>query len=353
MIQRIIFCAIIALLGPVAKAQETFPVNGTHHENHNVYFLTNAAIHVDFETTIENGTLLIQEGYVTAVGTEIEKPKGAVKIDLKGKHIYPSFIDPFSNYGMPKLEKGKRGHGPQIESKKEGAYAWNQALNPEVDAAKIFSVDTKKAEELRKLGFGAVITHQHDGIIRGTSTGVLTGNGSANEMMVNGYSAAMYSFKKGTSTQDYPGSLMGAIALLRQTYFDAEWYASLQNDDEYNLGLDAFIANQTLPQVFAVTDYLSAVRADKIGDEFGIQYIIKGSGDEYKKMDYIQSTNAAFILPLDFPKAYDVTDPYDAMVISTEDMKHWEMAPTNPALLRKMKSLFIYCRWLKKRKETI
>ncbi|MBL4623965.1 MAG: amidohydrolase family protein [Flavobacteriales bacterium] len=333
-------------------AQETFPVNGTHNENHNYYYFTNATIHVDFETTIEKASLLVQNGYVVAVGADIEKPKGSVKVDLKGKHIYPSFIDPYSNYGMPKIEKKKRDWSPQIESKKEGAFTWNQALNPEVDAAKLFKVDAKTSKELRANGFGAVLTHQMDGIIRGTSTGVLTGDGNENKMMIAGYSAAMYSFKKGSSTQDYPGSLMGAIALLRQTYYDAEWYMSLQNENEYNLGLDAFLANQTLPQIFAVTDYLSAVRADRIGDEFGMQYVIKGSGDEYKNIKYVQSTNAAFILPLNFPKAYDVTDLYDALIVTTEDMKHWELAPTNPAIFEQNNIPFAFTADGLKKKES-
>ncbi|MDC3259979.1 amidohydrolase family protein [bacterium] len=334
MAQRLFLSVFITIVSLPVSAQETFPVNGTHNESHIYYYFTNATVHVDYETTIENASLLIQDGYVIAAGVGIKDPKGSVKIDLDGKHIYPSFIDPFSNYGMPKLEKSKkqRGDGPQIESKKSGAYAWNQALNPEVDAAKIFKTDVKTAKELRANGFGAVLTHQQDGIIRGTSTSVLTGDDNENKMMIAGYSAAMYSFKKGSSAQDYPGSLMGAIALLRQTYYDSEWYMSLQNEDEYNLGLDAFLANQTLPQIFAVTDYLSAVRADKIGDEFGVQYIMKGSGDEYKNIDYVQSTDAAFILPLNFPKAYDIADPYDALVVTTEDMKHWESAPANPAI---------------------
>ena len=334
MVQRLFLSVFITIVSLPVSAQETFPVNGTHNESHTYYYFSNATVHVDYETTIENASLLIKDGYVIAVGDGIKEPEGSVKIDLDGKHIYPSFIDPFSNYGMPKLEKRKkkRSDGPQIESKKSGAYAWNQALNPEVDAAKIFKTDAKASKNLRANGFGAVVTHQQDGIIRGTSTSVLTGNDNENKMMIGAYTAAMYSFKKGNSAQDYPGSLMGAIALLRQTYYDSEWYIGLQNEEEYNLGLDAFLANQTLPQIFAVTDYLSAIRADKIGDEFGVQYIIKGSGDEYKNIEYVQSTNAAFILPLTFPSAYDINDPYDALVITTEDMKHWESAPANPAI---------------------
>ena len=126
---------------------------------------------------------------------------------------------------------------------------------------------------------------------------------------------------------------MGAIALLRQTWYDADWYASNAGRMEANLSLMALNAQRELPQLFVVRDYLSALRADKVGDEFGIQYIIKGNGDEYRRIADIKATGAAFVIPVNFPAAYDVEDPYDALLVKLADMKHWELAPTNPATL--------------------
>jgi imidazolonepropionase-like amidohydrolase len=331
------FCILHTAYCQLSSAQETFPVNGTRENNKLYYAFTNATIFTDYQTKIENATLLIKEGKVEAAGTDIKIPEGAVVTDLKGKFIYPSLVDVYTSYGMPEVKK-ENVHGPQMESKTKGAYAWNQALKPEFNASSAFAVDTKKAEELRKNGFGSVLTLQQDGIARGTSAFVLLSDVKENKLLLKEKVTACYSFKKGNSTQDYPSSLMGSIALLRQTYFDAQWYASLsfgEGRGEANLSLQAWNDIQSLPQIFETDDFLSALRADKVGDEFNKQYIIKGSGTEYRRMDEIKATNASFILPLNFPDPYDVEDPYDALIVNLDDLKHWEMAPTNLAAFEK------------------
>src|SRR5690606_12567611 len=62
-----------------------------------------------------------------------------------------------------------------------------------------------------------------------------------------------------------------------------------------------------LPSFFETIDKFSLLRADRIGDEFGIQYIIKGAGDEYQRLQEVKATKATLILPLRFPDAYDVS----------------------------------------------
>ena len=89
-----------------------------------------------------------------------------------------------------------------------------------------------------------------------------------------------------------------------------------------------------MPQFFEVSDKLSLLRADKLGDEFGIQFIMKGSGDEYQRIEEIKNSGASIIASLNFPKAFDVEDPYAAMLVSLEDMKHWEQAPANLTVLQ-------------------
>src|ERR1051326_6002814 len=179
------------------------------------------------------------------------------------------------------------------------------------------------------------MTFKKDGIARGSAVFVSLADERENQLVLKEKAAAMYSFDKGTSTQDYPSSLMGSIALLRQTYYDAQWYAKDDSKKEINISLDAWNKVQSLPQIFEAGDKLSALRADKVGDEFKMQYIIKGSGDEYQRIDDIKETHARFILPLKFPAPYDVEDPYDAALVSYTDMKHWEMAPLNPCAFEK------------------
>ena len=102
-----------------------------------------------------------------------------------------------------------------------------------------------------------------------------------------------------------------------------------------NLSLKAWNEIQSLPQIFDASDKWNDLRADRIGDEFGVQYIIKGGGNEYQRIKEIAATKATYILPLNFPQAMDVEDPNDARFVSLGDMKHWELAPTNPAAFEK------------------
>ncbi|HSZ86729.1 MAG TPA: amidohydrolase family protein [Puia sp.] len=328
----------------LAIAQTTFPANDVADLRNNVFAFTNATIVKDGNTTLTNATLVIREGKIISAGNNVDVPKDAVVIDCKGKYIYPSFIDIYSDYGIPVAERTRAGFDfrapTQMNSNTKGAYNWNQAIKPETDASKIFTVDDGKAKPLRDLGFGTVLTHEKDGIARGTGVVVTLANEKENLVIVKEKASAHYSLSKGNSTQSYPGSLMGVIALLRQTYLDGQWYKSKPAKEGLNLSLQAWNDNQSLPQIFEANDKWNDVRADRIGDEFGVQYIIKGGGNEYQRIDDIAATKAAFILPLNYPQAMDVEDPNDARFISLADMKHWELAPTNPAAFEKANITF-------------
>ena len=317
-------------------AQETFNVNGAHNTNHNYYAFKNATIHVDYQTIIEKGTLLIQDGKVVAAAKNVSLPDNVVVYDLAGKHIYPSLIDVYSDYGLALPKGNKSGaHSNNSKQKQRGALGWNEAIKAEVESGKLFKVDVKKAEELRKLGFGVVLTHQQDGIMRGTSALVTLANDKANVVMLSNNVANHLSFNKGTSTQGYPGSLMGMIALLRQTYYDADWLSKNKNADEFNISLDAVTKNKEMLQIFEANDKLSILRADKIGDEFELQYVFKGRGDEYQRIEEIKATKGKLIVPLNFPAVYDVTDAYSALKVNYSDVKNWELAPYNIGILAK------------------
>lgn len=323
----------LLLAGLSAGAQDTWPVNGVSDPKEGCYAFTHATIVKDAQTTLANATLVIRDGRITAVGASAAIPKDAVVIDCQGKYIYPSFVDVYSDYGMPAVQRRVPGGfgggtGPQFLSATKGPYGWNQAIKSEVNAVQLFSADESKAKSLREQGFGAVLTHQADGIARGTGALVSLSGERENKTVLQPKVSAHYSFDKGSSTQDYPSSLMGMIALLRQQYLDAQWYKANPAKEGLNLSLQAWNDNQPLLQIFDANDKWNALRADKIGDEFGIQYVIKAGGNEYQRIPEIAATKATFILPLNYPQAMDVEDPNDARFISLTDMKHWELAPT-------------------------
>ncbi len=320
----------------LCKAQETFPKNGAYDQRTGRYAFTNATIVTDSKTIISNGTLLIENGIIREAGKAVKIPGGTVIVDLKGKFIYPSLIDLDSDYGMPQVKPGPSGAGrltPQLESNKKGAFGWNQAIQPENDAENLFAPDAGKAADLRKIGFGTVLSHSHDGIVRGSGALLTLTDEPTNKALLNGKASAHFSFSKGSSSQTYPSSAMGVVALLRQNYYDAEWYAKGGKSKETNLSLEAFNEIKALPSFFETNDKYSLLRADKIGDEFGIQYIIRGGGDEYQRINEVKATKATIILPLRFPEAYDVSDPWDADLVSMAQLKHWELAPKNASVV--------------------
>ncbi len=336
--KRLLFIiALISYAGGVF-AQETFPRNDVKDNRAGLFAFTNATIVVDAQTTIQNATLLIKGSRIEQVGANLTVPKGYTTVDLKGKYIYPALVDAFTSYGLTEPERtrgGGFGGAEQMASKTKGAYNANQAIRSHYNAADEFSIDTKLADELRKQGFGAVLTSKPDGLARGTSAFVSLSEKNDNTALIRHKVAAHYSLEKGSSTQTYPSSLMGFIAVLRQTYLDAEWFGSQNPRPFADNSLEGWIQTQKLPQVFAATSWMNSLRADKLGDEFGVQYIIRGSGDEYKRINEIKATKATFIVPVNYPDAYDVEDPFDAERISLADMKHWELAPTNLATLEK------------------
>ncbi len=332
------------LFALMLQAQETFPVNGVADKREGCYAFTNATIVKDAQTTLTNATMVIRDGKIVALGASgVVVPKDAIVIDCKDKYIYPSFVDIYTDYGMSARDAaGGRGaagfnfNAPaQITSATKGPYGWNQALKPETDASKLFAVDDAKAKAMREIGFGTVLSHMKDGIARGTGTVVTLANENENMVFLKEKASAHYSLSRGTSTQSYPSSMMGTIALLRQTYMDAQWYKNKPAKEGLNLSLQAWNDNQTLPQIFDADDKWNDLRADRIAKEFGVQYIIKGGGNEYQRIKEIAATKATYILSLNFPQAMDVEDPNDARGVSLSDMKHWELAPTNPAAFEK------------------
>jgi len=338
---RNLMLLVVGLLSLLqVNAQENFPVNGVASKYEVVHAFINAQIHINAETSLKRAVLIIKNDKILSVGTTVNIPSNAIIHNLEGAHIYPSFIDPYSNYGLPTVEKSKWNPKPQLESNTAGAYSWNQALKPEFHASEVFSPNKSEAKSYIESGFGTVLSFQKDGIIRGSSAIVSLGDGKAQEELIKPRAMANYSFKKGSSRQNYPSSFMGAIALLRQSIYDALW--ANHNNDNSNLSLMELHDNLKLKPIIEVDNHYAIRNALNIGEEFKMNFIIKGKGDEYLSIENIENTSTQFILPLNFPEPYDVSDPYECLDLSLARMKHWELAPVNPALLASVNISFAF-----------
>lgn len=322
-------------------ASSTFPTNGTLDKHLVKTMLEHATVHVDASTVLHDATVVLFRGEILEVksgGSDSSNPlvSGAVvRLDLTGFHLYPSFVDIHSSYGLPEVKPAEWSRTPQYETNIKGAYGWNQSVRPEIDAYQKYIPDSKKAKALREAGFGAVLTHVPDGIVRGTGTLVMPIE-DARESMIRPRASTHFSFRKGSSRQSYPGSLMGATALLRQTYLDASWYALASPrglSGGTNLSLEAFNSNFDLPSIFSAGSWKDILRAEVVANEFNRDYLILGGGDSYQRAAAIKESGATLIVPVKFPTAYDLSDPFLARFISLTELKHWELAPSNASLL--------------------
>lgn len=330
--KTLLYCLFI-LLSLRVTAQQTFPINGVAEVVPNKFALIDASIYVDAHTRLAKASLLIDGGKIVSISEKVNIPAGYVVINCSNKIIYPGFIDAYTSYGLSETKNDGNSEDPIFISTKEGAYHWNEAVRSEYNAISNFSVKHSDPDIFRSQGFTVVNTLKKDGIFRGTSALVSLGSERDNLLIISANAASALSFRKGSSKQDYPSSLMGSIALIRQSYYDAKWLKENKGKVEYNQSLQAINDQQANIKIFEVTDVHDIFRAQKIADEFNINYIFKGAGNEYQRIAELKKINPTIIIGLNFPKIYDVEDYFDAGNISLTELKNWELAPSNPAAL--------------------
>lgn len=319
--------ALFDLAAGTLHAQGTAPAAHVRDVAPALAAFTNATLHIDARTTVAPGTLVVQDGKVLAAGADVTVPAGAVVRDLKGMHIWPALIEPYADLGLP------AGTGEERKAEVKAARHWNGALRADAHAHLLLRPDPKQAAELRRQGFGAVFTHRMDGIARGTSCAVLLSDEEPQKAVVQADLAAHFSFRRGSSPDNYPRSQMGAIALLRQAFHDARWYGAQARPGTTDAVLDALAAQLQGRLVLEAADRNEALRWAAIMAEFELPGIIKGGGDEYARLDAIKAVGMPLIVPFAMPEAYDVADPFDALEVSFARLKHWEMAPYNAMML--------------------
>ena len=98
-----------------------------------------------------------------------------------------------------------------------------------------------------------------------------------------------------------------------------------------DLAIEAYNRIQNLPAIFEANNKLDVARAVKIGQEFNLPFIVTANGREYEHLQVLKDLDAQLLVPLAFPKAFDVTDPVSTQKIALSDLRYWNQAPANPA----------------------
>ncbi|MEM7280607.1 MAG: amidohydrolase family protein [Pseudomonadota bacterium] len=332
---RGITALLILLLGATAQAQQVAqPTQGLQSIPTTLHALTNARIMLAPGREIENGTILLSEGLIQSVASELEIPEGYKVWDLRGKTVYPGFIDAYVQIG-PK-EKSEEPAPPV-----KGSVSWNPNIRSHQDLATTLSLDGDRAEAMRELGFTTIQTVPNQGVFRGQSA-VVQLSKQGHQLSLLDANSHIVAFEYGAYGGNvYPGSLMGSIALIRQTLYDAQWYARTKTADdssqrpEINLSLAALeqASNGNQRMVFETHDELDFARVFAIGAEFDLDLTVMGNGFEYRSLSDLQEYGKTVIVPVSFPKLPPVSNAEKALDVSLATLQHWELAPSNLAFL--------------------
>lgn len=310
---------------------------------------------------IEKGTLVMRDGVIVAVGADIAVPAGARIWKLDGRTVYAGFVDLSGTVGLPSALRAPtpavapwvRGAAPvantPAESKQLAARALasrNRFIRAEVDVAQQLELKPDEIKAARELGFTSVLAAPAVGIFRGQSALLNMADGQDAKSQVLMPRAAQHIAMEFERSPDsvYPSSLMGSIALIRQTFYDARWYRNAHETSktnaaserpQQNASLEALAAPLAGRQaiIYQATTEQDYLRTAKIRDEFSLRVIGLGNGFEYRRAAQLKSLSMPMIVPINFPAPPEIENPDSAIDVPLETLQHWEQAPSNLSYL--------------------
>ncbi len=283
------------------------------------YTITNARIVTVSGETIENGSIVIRDGLIEAVGAGVKAPADAQVFDGKGLTVYPGFIDTLTNLGLqapPARPAGGGGPGGGAAAAAATAGQSNSnypaGLRPEEIAADDLKAGEAQFETNRNAGFTTVLTVGRTGIFNGQSAIINLAGETTSAMVIKSPFALHISFN--TIGGGYPGSLLGTFSALRQMFLDAQRQQEIEKIYASNprgikrppadRSLDTLIPflNGQKPVVFNANREIEIIRALDLAKEFKLNAIIAGGQEAWKVADRLKSQNVPVLLSLNFPK---------------------------------------------------
>lgn len=279
--------------------------------------------------TIGKGTVVFRNGLITDVGETVRVPADARVIDGAGMTVYPGFIDGYTNLGLgapaqPQAPAGGGGGGRQ-------AAAAATPPSPEVRLGdpSLAAADQVKPgpsfEDPRSVGVTAALSSPRQGIFAGQSALINLAGEEPSKLVLRAPIALTVQFSGGGGFGGgYPGSLMGTVAYIRQSFLDAiryrdevDRYNRIKrgvNRPEHDKRLAALqpALKGEMPVLFVANSDGDIRRALMIAEEFKLKPMIAGALYGYRVTDMLKARSVPVILSVDFPKrAADLPDDED------------------------------------------
>ncbi len=363
---RRVLATILALLSLPCFSQDIRPP-GQRPDPPGCHALVGGRVVVAPGKVIDPGTVVIRNGRIEAVGADVQPPADARVWDAKGWTIYAGLIDAWAKLeggggGPPKPQGGPMAAdsgfvgapGTQRDPGTPGPGSALAKITPENRMADGLSLDAKAVEGWRELGFAGLNVVPSRGILRGTSAFVVLGDGDPNTLVLKADVWPVAALVNGgpPAAEDmdaYPSSHMAAIAAIRQAFLDADWHAR----DKAHYAANA--ASRTRPAEdpsldalapFLAGDRFVAFEADgalvgdfeaRLAKELKLKFLIRASGQEWRRPDLAEAAGCPMIVPVDFPELPALPEESDWSQVSLDQLRAWDWAPENPAVLLKRK----------------
>jgi len=270
--------------------------------------------------TISKGTIVIRNGLIAEIGENVRIPADARLIDGSGLTVYPGIIDGFTTLGIPAQPQSPAGGAGPGGGRRAQAVAPPQdpddALgNPSNQVAEEVTPGGQAIEDARSFGVTTALTSMRQGIFLGQSALINLAGDEASKLVVRAPVGLTIQF---TTTRGFfglfPNSLMGTVAYIRQSFYDAIRYRDEQDRyervkrgiprPEYNKRLEGLLPalKGEMPVIFLANSDGDINRALAISQEFKLKPIIAGALYGYRVVDKLKSKGVPVILSLDFPK---------------------------------------------------
>lgn len=364
-VSKSLFLSALLTCPQLACAAELQPP-GYRPQPLGVHALVGARVIIRPGEVLDPGTIIIRDGLITDVGGAATVPADARVWDMKGTTVYAGFIDPYfmpepgtlpgggdeseDNGSRAFTSRGVRffGTAPQKTEKNGARPGYDVAkITPEFQVVRDYLPKPKKLQAMREQGFTTGLVVPTHGIVRGTSALVALSDENPNEVVIASdvfQHVAFETHQHGESA--YPGSLMGVIATIRQSFFDAQYYARDHADfqqhpgtrtrPEFDPAMEALgpVLSKKMYVVFEPGGALMVDRAARVARELDVPFHIVASGQEWRRPDLIKATGASFIVPLNFPTPPKLPSTDDWDQVTLDELRAWDWAPENPAVLR-------------------
>ncbi|RYG32611.1 hypothetical protein EON81_20215, partial [bacterium] len=147
---------------------------------------------------IENGTVVVRDGTIVAVGKDLKAPEYARVIDAKGQWVFPGFIDAHSNLGViaPPLSADADG------GRDQSTYAYpsmreanRRGIRSELKGADLIALTTPQLQSERRAGFVALNLAVGGNLFNGAGSAVALTGGPRRQAVIAGDTGQFVSFR--------------------------------------------------------------------------------------------------------------------------------------------------------------